>query len=101
MSDDDVERVDVWKYLDTAHDCNQAEYLYRWGLNYDRSDNPFLLFLDVIGWSEKSLGGRMSELEANYDFAGIKHLTDALAEYVDKPEVVEEWVEGLMNCDNV
>jgi hypothetical protein len=54
--------------------------------------------LDLIGWSEDNYGTPMSSgvrlgyLEADY-------LGDALKEWADYPQQVEDWITDLMNCE--
>ena len=93
----------VWDYLDdSADDAEHAEYLYRWGLNYDRDQNPFLVYLDLIGWTAENYG-QTERLGATVilDYVGAGHLADALTERSDKPEQVWRWVSGLMDTEGV
>ena len=100
---EEEQTVSVWDYLeDSPNDAERAEYLYRWGLNYDRDQNPFLVYLDLIGWTAENYG-QTERLGATVilDYVGAGHLADALTEWSDKPEQVWQWVEGLMNTEGV
>lgn len=97
---EEEQTVSVWDYLEQENTkAPQAEALYRWGLNCDRLYNPYLAYLDLIGWSEEHIGealfsGSLGYLEADY-------LADALKEWANNPQQVEAWVAGLMNTEGV
>jgi len=93
----------VWEFLELPNrHAQEAQALYSWGLNCERNSNPFLVFLDLIGWSEENYGehlvmgsfGSLGYLEQSY-------LADALKEYADAPHEVTAWVTELMNCEGV
>lgn len=95
--------VSVWDYLEQNNDyAPEAQALYSWGLNCDRDGNPFLVFLDLIGWSQENYGELMHNgNKTGFGFIELGYLADALAEYVNDPQRVGEWVDGLMNCEGV
>ena len=100
---EEEQTVSVSDYLeDSPYNAPEAEHLYRWGLNYDRDQNPFLVFLDLIGWSAENLGRteRMGQTVI-LDYVGAGYLADALTEWSDNPQEVEAWVAGLMNTEGV
>jgi len=93
----------VWEFLELPNThAPEAQALYEWGLNCNRDSNPFLVFLDLIGWSEEHYGehlvmgsfGSLGYLELDY-------LADALREYANRPHEVTAWVTELMNCEGV
>lgn len=93
----------VWDYLERENPhAQETQALYEWGLNCERNSNPFLVFLDLIGWSEENYGehlvmnsfGSLGYLEHSY-------LADALTEYAHNPRGVTQWVDGLMNTEGV
>jgi hypothetical protein len=93
----------VWEFLERPDDrAPEAHDLYRWGLNCERDSNPFLVFLDLIGWSEENYGehlvmgsfGSLGYVEQDY-------LGRALMAYALNPRRVEQWVTELMNCEGV
>jgi hypothetical protein len=91
---------DIWEFLEdeTIFHPTETKALFEWSLNYDHQDRPFNLMLDLIGWSEDNYGTPMSSgvrlgyLEADY-------LGDALKEWADHPQQVEDWITDLMNCE--
>ena len=93
----------VWEFLELPNThARQAQACYEWGLNCDRSGNPFLVLLDLIGWSKENYGehlvmgsfGSLGYLEMNY-------LADALNEYTLAPNEVTAWLDALMTCEGV
>ena len=91
---------DIWEFLEdeTIFHPTETKALFEWSLNYDHSQRPFNLMLDLIGWSldnyghSLSGGVRLGYLEADY-------LGDALKEWADHPQQVEDWITDLMNCE--
>jgi hypothetical protein len=95
--------ITVWEFLELPNPkAPQAQALYEWGLNCNRDCNPFLVFLDLIGWSKENYGenlimgsfGSLGYLELSY-------LADALNEYANDPHAVTAWVDALMQTEGV
>lgn len=98
-----MKTVSVWDFLETEGGTAPAVAdLYSWGLNCDRNGNPFLLFLDLIGWSEEHLGESLTNSDGNgYGYMELDYLAKALTAYADNPDTVRRWVARLMECDEV
>jgi hypothetical protein len=100
--DTEQKQMNVWQFLELPNDrAPEAQALYSWGLNCDRDGNPFLVFLDLIGWSADNLGEPMMEKGTALGYMELGYLADALNEYADNPNEVREWVDNLMNCEEV
>ena len=93
----------VWEFLERPNThARQAQACYEWGLNCNRDSNPFLVFLDLIGWSAENYGehlvigsfGSLGYMELGY-------LADALNEYALFPNEVTEWLNALMMSEGV
>lgn len=105
----ETQEVSVWDYLEQENPhAPETQALYSWGLNCERNSNPFLVFLDLIGWSEDNYGQAMvlGVPVTRGEFTGLGYvelgyLADALKEYADNPEQVRTWVDGLMNTEGV
>jgi hypothetical protein len=96
--------VSVWDFLELPNPrASHAQALYSWGLNCDRTGNPFLLFLDLIGWTDDNYGEetRLMERGSHYGYTELGYLADALTEYADRPHDVRAWVDDLMECEGV
>lgn len=93
----------VWEYLENTPNRlgQRAQDLYVWGLNYDRANNPFLVFLDLIGWAEENYGERMLLDFPILGYVEMDLIGDALKEYATYPQAVDTWLKGLMNCEGV
>jgi hypothetical protein len=60
------------------------------------------LYLDLIGWSDETLGYNLANMARIVEFAGymeLDYLGDALKEYANNPNEVFEWVRGLMESE--
>jgi len=100
--DTEQDQMNVWEFLELPNDrATEAQALYSWGLNCDRDGNPFLVFLDLIGWSFENLGEPMMEKGTTLGCMELGYLADALNEYANNPNEVREWVDNLMNCEEV
>ena len=92
----------VWDFLEQRNEiAPMAQDLYSWGLNCDPEGNPWLMFLQIIGWAEEHTGSTMVPDEWDYGFVEIQHLADALTEFTKNPEAVYAWVEKLMETTGV
>lgn len=93
---------DVWEFLDGGYlkdIAPKTKDLYLWGLNFDFGNNPFALFLDIIGYTDEHGLGRMTTpVTLGYVEGG--YLADALTEWADRPYRVNEWLDALMECHN-
>lgn len=94
--------MSVWTFAEekTPPEAEPVRDLWTWGLNFDErshAGNPWLLFLDLIGWSQDEYGVRVSSWEGHsLGWLEIEYLTDALMAYTRRPEIVRAWVNGLM-----
>lgn len=108
--------TDVWEFLERPNThARQAQACYQWGLNCDRSGNPFLVFLDLIGWSEENYGQHLILGQSKHEgrreqhlsdvmslgYTELSYLADALNEYALFPNEVTEWLNALMMCEGV
>jgi len=106
----------VWEFLERPDDrAPEAHDLYRWGLNCERNSNPFLVFLDLIGWSEENYGQHLVLGESKHEGRRKQHLSDvmhlgymeldylgrALMAYALNPRRVGAWIDDLMACEGV
>ena len=93
----------VWGFLERPNThARQAQACYQWGLNCDRNSNPFLVFLDLIGWSTENYGEHLVMGSfGSLGYMELSYLADALNEYALFPNEVTAWVTDLMNCEGV
>ncbi len=94
--------TDVWEFLERPNRyAPEAQACYEWGLNCNTNSNPFLFFLDLIGWSEENYGTRFVLNPQSLGYMELDYLGDALKEYADRPREVTEWLDALMACEGV
>lgn len=74
---------------------NAVNDLYRWGLNYDTNQNPFNVFLDLIGYSEEQYGEKLAP-KAVLDYTAADYVGDALKIYAIRPYDVEFFIQLLI-----
>lgn len=107
----------VWEYTENPPKyAETVAELWSWSLNYDRLDpnNPWWLFLDLVGWTADHYGERVSAFTYTIDTLdrlgrrgahfglGWKEcdlLGRALVEYSDHPHDLDQWIAGLMECE--
>lgn len=105
----ETQEISVWDYLERENPhAPETQALYSWGLNCERTSNPFLVFLDLIGWSEENYGQALvlGVAVTRGEFTGLgymelDYLADALKEYTNDPHRVSAWVDGLMSTEGV
>lgn len=98
----ETQEISVWDYLERENPHAQhTQALYAWGLNCERNSNPFLVFLDLIGWSEENYGEPLMDRPTSLAYVELEYLTDALKEYTNDPHRVSAWIDGLMNTEGV
>ena len=101
MSTEVEEERDVWAFLELSNvHAPEAQDLYSWGLNFNHQDNPFRLFLDLVGFSQDNYGEAITGIPASLGYMEMGKLADALNEYADNPHGVDAWLVELMACDN-
>lgn len=68
--------------------------LFDWAMNYEREDSPWLLFLDVIGWSDEHIGERLTE-RTYLDGYGMEYFTAAMNELLRHGEKAWRYIDEL------
>ena len=96
----ETEPQNIWVFLEdqTKWHPKEVKALFEWSLNYDHHARPFNLMLDVIGWSEDNYGSTMSH-DVRLGYLEADYLADALKEWEDHPQQVEDWITELMDCE--
>lgn len=98
----ETETKTVWEFLELPNEyASNTQHLYSWGLNCERNSNPFLVFLDLIGWSVENFGGRLCVMPKHLGYVELGYLADALTEYADQPHEVTAWIDELMTKEGV
>jgi hypothetical protein len=104
----EIERVarehaptDVWALLESPPEgCADIATLYSWSTNYDPGRGPFSLFVDLIGWSTDEIGEPIYNLrESSLGYIELRHLAEALSEYVERPHDVRGYVDRLIQAE--
>lgn len=91
--------LNIWEFLELPNErAKAAQALYEWGRNCNRSGNPFLHFLDLIGWTEDAYGEgqKATPADSSYGYVELEYLSDALTEYIASPTWVRSWIDELM-----
>lgn len=69
--------------------------LYTWGTNFDYEQNPFLDFLDLIGFSKEQYG-QNCHTDSDLSYADLEYIADALKEYVTRPQDATDFINLLL-----
>ena len=95
---------DIWEFTENTPEKLEAlRGLWSWGLNCDPTGNPWLVFLDLIGWSRDECGVNLAPYASpdwSLGFMELGYLADALAVYADRPQDCHDWIAGLMSCED-
>jgi hypothetical protein len=80
---------------------DKVAYLAEWSTNYDaRTGTPFMLFLDLIGFSEEYFG--TPQVATHTEITGFIEaglLGEALVQYSDHAQDVVDYCEQLVNAE--
>lgn len=68
-----------------ANAYEEIEGLHGLGFNYEYEVNPWLTFLDLIGYSQEQFGQNFQPSTPELDFVALDFLADALKEYSKYP----------------
>ena len=93
---------DVWQFVENAPKYVEATAdLWHWSTNFDAGQGPISLFLDIIGWSDDTLGEPIYSLkDASLGYLEIDKLGKALREYADRPGDVRTWIDELTSYED-
>ena len=98
----DTEPQTVYDLLNDPPRCATAVANFcDWSTNHDYP-RPFVLFLDIIGYSDEEYGEPMFNLNKcaeRFGYMEIGKLADALNEYALNPRDVREYVNKIMAAD--
>lgn len=92
----------LWDFLEeTECPAPATRDLFQWSLNYDHQDRPFNLFLDIIQFNAEWIGGYLYEGRGHsIGYMEADYLADALKEWAQYPQQVENWITELFNCED-
>ena len=103
MTTETMTRKSFWDLIETpADNVCEVTNLIHWSMNYDgRKGTPYHLFLDLIGYSQENFGDTLFKGNPRdvLGFLEIDYLGDALKEYANNPQAVEDWIDLLMETE--
>ncbi len=80
---------------------NTLAHFYRWGTNYDPSDNPFNIFRDIVGWSEEVTGTTLyTDSFSSIGYLEAHLVAEGLELWATYPLEVELWLNTLDGLEN-
>jgi len=94
--------MDISELLEhhTPKGCEPIRRLYEWPDDYSPGQAPFLLFLDLIGYSYDEYGFRLYRQEPpNLGYMDLYKLGDALKAYADRPLDVCEYINAILDAE--
>jgi hypothetical protein len=96
-------RKNFWELLqDPPANVSETNALIEWSMNYDiKKGTPYHLFLDLIGYSHENYGENLFKGNPRdvLGFMEIDYLGDALKEYANNPQEVEEWIDAINEAE--
>ena len=100
-----INQKGFWDLIETpAANVVEVTNLIHWSMNYDgRKGTPYHIFLDLIGYSTENLGCRLFSGNPRdvLGFLEMDYLGDALKEYANNPQAVEDWIQLLMEAETM
>jgi hypothetical protein len=98
-----INQKGFWDLIETpADDVCEVTNLIQWSMNYDnKTGSPYYIFLDLIGYSTEHFGCRLFKGNPRdvLGFLEMDYLGDALKEYANNPQAVEDWINLLMEAE--
>jgi hypothetical protein len=105
MQTETINQKGFWDLIETpAANVVEVTNLIHWSMNYDtQKGTPYYIFLDLIGYSTENLGCRLFSGNPRdvLGFLEMDYLGDALKEYANNPQAVEDWIELLMEAETM
>ena len=100
-----INQKGFWDLIETPP-ANVVEVtnLIHWSMNYDnKTGSPYYIFLDLIGYSDEHLGCRLYSGNPRnvLGFLEMDYLGDALKEYANNPQEVEDWINLLREAETM
>lgn len=86
--------------MDAPEYATAIEALYDGRLNYRDQDDPWSLFLDLIGWSHENFGRPQTSLDnvcRTLGYMELGQLANALDEYSERPTDCRSVIDQLVN----
>jgi hypothetical protein len=79
--------------METINKLESLETLLDWAENFQGNENPFNVFLDLIGYTQANFGETMVKDPSKFcGFLELDLIADALKCYTERPHDVEEWL---------
>ena len=91
----------IWDLLENPKPSQEhTAGLISWSMNYDlpSTGTPYLLFLDLIGYSADEYGSNLfnyTNIQRVLGFMELDYLGDALKEYAENPESVLYFIQEI------
>ena len=95
----------IWDLLENPKPSQEhTAGLISWSMNYDlpSTGTPYLLFLDLIGYSAENYGQplfNLANVQKVMGFMELDYLADALKEYAENPQAVLDFIQAIDNAD--
>lgn len=95
-----MERIWTMLEAEAPQGCERVQDLYSWSLSFDSGKGPYLLLLDLIGYTVDNFGEAMYDLsDASLGYVELSMLGKALEAYADYPGRVRDYVDELWEAE--
>lgn len=91
----------IWDELENPSEpVEHVSELASWSMNYDYAQRPYLVFLDLIGYSSEEYGEPLTNLEnLVLGYLELDLIGKALQEYATNPEMVTRYIKALEQAE--
>ena len=96
------EKETIWTLLENPPTyAESVAQLVEWSMNFDWKSRPYLIFLDLIGYSDEEYGEKMIDPKNwNLGYVELNMLGEALQEYASNPNAVSKFIEDLTKAED-
>jgi hypothetical protein len=102
MSETTTNRTWAWEiYENPRKGAEETTALFAWSRNYDAGKTPATMFLALIGYGEEEYGEAIQLPQGvALGYMELDYLADALKEYAENPETVNEAIAELLEAES-
>lgn len=95
-------KLNLWDLIENPSE--PVEYvaeLVSWSMNFDYKTRPYLIFLDLIGYSMEEYGEPLTDPK-NYNLGYVEHdlIGKGLIEYAQNPQMVLKYIADLQEAED-
>lgn len=97
-----INKPNLWDLIDNPSEpVEYVSELVSWSMNFDYKTRPYLIFLDLIGYSMEEYGEPLTNAK-DYMLGYMEHdlIGKALIEYATNPQAVLQYIADLQAAED-